>query len=94
MIKKELVERIADETGFMAVDIHQVLQLALDNIVACLARGERIELRDFGVFEIVQRRPRLGRNPARPQQTYQIPARRGVRFKPGRIMREKVAANG
>ncbi len=90
MIKKELVQRIADETGFLPADIRSVLQLALDHMVDALAKGERIEFREFGVFETIQRRPRIGRNPGNPQQTYQVPAHRVVRFKPGKSMKEKV----
>ncbi len=90
MIKKELIERIAEETGFLPQDVRAVLQLALDQMVDALANGERIEFRDFGVFETVKRRPRIGRNPSNPQQTYAVPARHVVRFKPGKMMKEKV----
>lgn len=90
MIKKELVERIAEETGFLPMDVRTVIQMALDEMIEALARGERIEFREFGVFESVKRRPRIGRNPAHPQQTYQVPEHRVVRFKPGKIMKDKV----
>ncbi len=90
MIKKELVEQIAEETGFLSTDVRVVLQLALDKMVDTLAQGKRIEFRDFGVFETIQRRPRIGRNPSNPQQTYDVPARKVVRFKPGKMMKEKV----
>ncbi len=94
MIKKELIENIAEETGFLPADVRTVLQMGLDKMVEALARGERIEFREFGVFEIIRRRPRIGRNPGDPRQIYQVPARRVVRFKPGKTMREKVRTSG
>lgn len=93
MIKKELIDQIAEETGFMPLDVRSVIQLALDKMIDALAAGDRIEIRDFGVFEIVKRRPRIGRNPNNPQQTYQVPARYVVRFKPGKMMKEKIDAS-
>ncbi len=92
MIKKELINQIAEETGFLPIDVRAVVQLALDKIVEAIANGERIEFRDFGVFETVQRRPRIGRNPNNPRQIYHVPAHHVVRFKPGKIMKQKVAA--
>jgi len=72
------------------VDVAKVVEKTLDSIVASLSRGEGVELRNFGVFEVRHRKPRTGRNPADPTKEYPIPARTVVRFKPGKVMKEVV----
>lgn len=67
-----------------------VVQKTLDYITESLAKGETIEFRDFGVFEIKTRKPRIGRNPNKPENTVVIPERRVVKFKPGKEMKAKV----
>jgi len=88
--KRELAERIAAKTGLTQVSIKQTLQLLLDEIIAALAEGNRMEFRDFGIFEIVQRKPRIGRNP-RTGQRVGVPAKRVVIFRMGKLMKEKVS---
>jgi nucleoid DNA-binding protein len=90
MTKRDLVVRIAEETGLVQQDVQVVLQKALDYITEGLAKNETIEFRNFGVFEVRERKPRIGRNPNRPDQVVTIPARRVVKFKPGKVMKEKV----
>lgn len=89
--KKELVERIAGSTKEKRGDVKQVLQLFLDLILDELGRGNRIEFRDFGVFEVKERAPRTAQNP-KTLQRVQVPARRTVKFKAGREMRARLEA--
>jgi nucleoid DNA-binding protein len=90
MTKRQLVVRISDETGLTQLEVFGVVQRTLDYITESLARGETVEFRDFGVFEIKVRKPRVGRNPNKPKDTVVIPSRKVVKFKAGKIMRERV----
>ncbi len=90
MTKRELVVRIADETGLSQQQVFAVVQKTLDYITESLEKGETIEFRDFGVFEIKTRKPRIGRNPNKPENTVVIPERRVVKFKPGKEMKARV----
>jgi nucleoid DNA-binding protein len=90
MTKRDLVARISDQTGLTQVDVAKVVEKTFDNITETLSRGEGIELRNFGVFEVRQRKPRVGRNPSDPSKQYPIPARAVVKFKPGKEMKEIV----
>lgn len=90
MTKRDLVIRISNETGLIQHDVQSVLQRVLDCIVESLTRGENVEFRNFGVFEVRERKQRIGRNPNRPTQVVTIPRRKVVKFKPGKIMRKVV----
>ncbi len=90
MTKRDIVKQIVAKTGMTYRDVAMIVQYVLDAITAAMARGETIELRDFGVFKVCVRKPRIGRNPRRPQQTVQIPERKVVTFKAGKIMKELV----
>lgn len=90
MTKRELVVRIAGEVGLSQQQVFSVIQKTLDYITEGLAKGENIEFRDFGVFEIKVRKPRIGRNPNKPENTVIIPERRVVKFKPGKQMKAVV----
>lgn len=87
--KKQLTDRIADATGYKRVVVKQVVQQFLDEVTEELARGNRLEFRDFGVFEVRTREARTARNP-RTSERVTVPAKRTVKFKPGRLMRESV----
>ncbi len=87
--KKELVSRIADQTGQTKVVVKEVLQAFLDEIIRELALGNRLEFREFGVFEVKERRARRAQNP-RTLEKVEVPAKRVVKFKIGRLMRMKV----
>lgn len=87
--KKELVNRIADRTGQTKVVTKEVIQLFLDEIIAELALGNRLEFRDFGVFEVKFRKARRAQNP-RTLEKVHVPPKKVVKFKVGRVMREKV----
>lgn len=90
MTKRDLVMRIADETGLIQQDVYAVVQKSLDYIVEALDEGKTVEFRNFGVFEVRERKQRIGRNPNKPENVVTIPARKVVKFKPGKIMREKI----
>ncbi|HEY5653103.1 MAG TPA: HU family DNA-binding protein [Pontiella sp.] len=90
MTKRDLVMRIADETGLIQQDVYAVIQKSLDYIVEALEQDKTVEFRNFGVFEVRERKQRIGRNPNKPENVVTIPARKVVKFKPGKIMREKI----
>ena len=90
MTKRELVVRISKETGIVQEDVFAVIQKTLDYITEALVAGETVEFRDFGVFEVCRRKPRVGRNPNQPMNVVQIPERRVVKFKPGKKMKADV----
>jgi len=90
MTKRDLVMRIADETGLIQQDVYAVIQKSLDYIVEALESDDTVEFRNFGVFEVRERKQRIGRNPNKPENVVTIPARKVVKFKPGKIMRERI----
>jgi integration host factor subunit beta len=87
--KKELVARIADKTGQTKVVAKEIIQCFLDEIIDELGRGNRLEFREFGVFEIQERAARKALNP-RTREKVGVPARHVVKFKVGRLMKERV----
>src|SRR4051812_28433643 len=90
MTKRDLVVRISDETGQVQQDVQSVVQKTLDYISDAVTRGQKVELRNFGVFEVKVRKARVGRNPNAPEADVPIPPRAVVKFKPGKEMREAV----
>lgn len=90
MTKRDLVVRISNETGLVQQDVLNVIQKTLDYISESVAQGRKVELRNFGVFEVKVRKPRIGRNPNAPAHDVRIPPRAVVKFKPGKEMREAV----
>jgi integration host factor subunit beta len=87
--KKELVDRIAAGSSLSRADVKRTIQAFLDEVIEELDKGHRLEFRDFGVFEIRQRAARRAQNPKTLEQV-EVPARRTVKFKPGRLMKVKV----
>jgi nucleoid DNA-binding protein len=90
MTKRDLVVRISEETGLVQQDVLNVVQKTLDYIAEAVAHGTKVELRNFGVFEVKVRKARVGRNPNAPAADVRIPPRAVVKFKPGKEMREAV----
>ena len=88
--KREIAERVARKAKQTQLVAKRIIQLFLDELVEELARGNKLEFRDFGVFDVVQRKRRVGRNP-RTGERVAVPAKRVVSFKMGRLMRERVA---
>lgn len=89
MTKKEIVKQIADDVDLTQVQIKTVVQKTFDAIIHTIATKKRIELRNFGVFEVKERAPRKARNP-RTGEPVDVPAKKVVVFKPGRKMEELV----
>jgi nucleoid DNA-binding protein len=89
MTKKDIILKVADETKLKQIDVKLVVQKTFDCIVEALVRGEKIELRNFGVFKIKQRKSRTGRNP-RTGEAVPVPPRKVVVFKPGLEMKQQV----
>jgi len=87
--KKQLTDRIADRTGQKRVLVKQVIQMFLDDVIDELAEGNRLEFRDFGVFETRRRKPRIAQNP-RTLERVHVPVKWTVKFKVGRLMKQKV----
>ena len=90
LTKRDLVIRISNETGLIQQQVLDVLQKTLDYIAEALAKGDKVELRNFGVFEVKVRKARIGRNPNAPETDVPIPERAVVKFKPGKEMRADV----
>lgn len=90
--KRELVKRIAKITGEKQDVTKEIIQTFLDQIIDELSIGNRLEFREFGVFDIVHKKPRIARNP-RTGATVSVPAKRMVHFKVGRMMKMKVMDN-
>lgn len=89
MTKKDIVLKIAEDTGLKQIDVKKAVQKMLDYIVEALKEGKTVELRNFGVFKVKTRRPRIGRNP-KTGTAVPIPERKVVSFKAGMIMKKKV----
>jgi nucleoid DNA-binding protein len=87
--KKEMAKAIAGEMGLTQLQVQGVIQRVFDGITETLVREGRIELRNFGVFEVRERKPRKARNP-RTGERVKVPAKRVVTFKPGREMGERI----
>lgn len=85
--KKKLINSISVEKDIHPNDVRQVIQSFLDKMIDCLKEGERLEFRDFGVFEVVERKQKIGRNPKKAAEPIIIPARNAVKFTPGKKMR-------
>lgn len=90
MTKRDLVVRISEETGLVQQSVLEVVQKTLDYIAEAVSKGTKVELRNFGVFEVKIRKARVGRNPNSPANDVRIPPRAVVKFKPGKEMREAV----
>jgi nucleoid DNA-binding protein len=87
--KLDLATEIARKTGLKQEDVKQVVQMALDAITEALASERRLELRNFGVFEVRVRKARMARNPGTGEKVT-VPARKKVTFKVGKVMEERV----
>jgi len=90
LTKRDLVKRISAETDLAQAQVVDIVQKTLDYIAAALARGNKVELRNFGVFDVKIRHARMGRNPHQPDAVVAIPSRALVKFKAGKEMRAEV----
>ncbi|HEY0007760.1 MAG TPA: HU family DNA-binding protein [Tepidisphaeraceae bacterium] len=87
--KKELIDRIAESVADRRVQVKRVVQEFLDEIIEELAKGNRLEFRDFGVFECKVRKARKAQNP-KTLEPVAVPEKRTVKFKVGRLMKQKL----
>lgn len=87
--KKDLIDRISQQTGMRRSMVKDVVQLFLDQVTQELVDGNRLEFRDFGVFEVKGRAARTAQNP-KTLQRVSVPPKRSVKFKAGRLMRERL----
>jgi len=88
--KKDLVDQITESTQVKNALVKAIVQNFLDEIVSELTKGNRLEFRDFGVFEVTKRAARKARNP-KTLEPIDVPARRRVKFKMGRIIKKKLS---
>jgi len=89
MTKKDIAIKIADETGIKQIIVKEVVQKTIDAMIEALSKGETLELRNFGVFKVKERKARIGRNP-RTGETVPVPPKKVVTFKPGLVMKQRV----
>jgi len=85
-----LVVQISDQTGLTQHQVFDVIQLFIDNATTHLAQNEAVVLRNFGTFEVLTRKSKIGRNPRKPEKSVRVPARAVVKFTPGKDLKEKV----
>lgn len=85
--KRDVVERIAVQTGMSRTDVRRILDTMLNLVVQELAEGNRLEFRDYGVFDVKVRGAREAQNPKTGVRV-SVPERRSVRFKPGKLLRQ------
>jgi len=89
--KKELIDRIAELTQAKRVTVKSIIQAFLDEITRELSENNRLEFRDFGVFETRTRAARVAQNP-KTLERVEVPAKRTVKFKMGRLMKKSLCA--
>lgn len=89
--KRDLVIRISNETGLTQQEVFNVVQCFIEEVTACLAANDDVVLRNFGAFQVIKTKPKIGRNPNKPDSAVPIPARAVVKFKPGKELKERVA---
>lgn len=90
MTKKKLITAISQDNGMHPNEVRSVIQAFLDKMTDCLVQGDRLEFRDFGVFEVVLRKQKVGRNPKNARVPIIIPERPAVKFTPGKKMRKRI----
>ncbi len=91
--KKDLIDRIAEETHQKRTVVKRTIQSFLDNVILELRQGNRLGFRDFGVFEIKQRAARMAQNP-KTLERVPVPAKKTVKFKVGRLMKDALENDG
>lgn len=87
--KKNLIDHVSNLTGQKRHDVKDVIQTFLEQMIEELGHGNRLEFRDFGVFEIKRRAPRVAQNP-KTLQPVSVPPKNTVKFKVGRLMKERL----
>jgi nucleoid DNA-binding protein len=90
LTKRDIVVAISNQTGMVQHEVFEVVQRTLDHITNSLANNVPVELRNFGIFIPRLTRPRIGRNPNKPGSSFVIPHRATVKFKAGKVMKQRV----
>src|SRR3954463_15246019 len=90
LTKRDIVVAISNQTGKVQHEVFDVVQRTLDQITDSLANNVPVELRNFGIFQPRLTKPRVGRNPNQPGSSFVIPSRATVKFKAGKVMRQRV----
>src|SRR5690606_12106124 len=90
LTKREIVLQIYEKNGFPQKEVVSTVQMTLDIIMNALAEGRNVELRNFGVLEVQRRKSRFGRNPNKPAAEVVISERAVVKFKSGKILKQKL----
>jgi len=91
LTKNHIVRTLAEMHEEEIAQTRRIVQGTLDMILESLCRGDKVELRNFGVFEVIERKGRVARNPRSRQEVF-IPERKVVKFKPGKLMEERITA--
>jgi nucleoid DNA-binding protein len=91
--RKEIVRSISEDIGLTQMMTKEIVQKVFDAILRTLVKEGRVELRNFGVFEVKRRAPRKARNPRTGEEVF-VPEKHVVTFKPGQIMQQRVEALG
>jgi len=92
MTKRDLVVKIAKETGLIQQEVGKIVQMTLDGIADEIVAGNTVELRNFGVFKVATCKSRKGRNPNKPEKEVVIPARAVVKFRSGKELKTRIKA--
>ncbi|HUS57171.1 MAG TPA: HU family DNA-binding protein [Planctomycetota bacterium] len=87
--KKDIVKEVAEHTKLTQTEVKNIIQLSFDSILSALIRGDKVELRNFGVFLVRERAERRARNPRTGEEVV-VPKKKVVVFKPGRVMEARV----
>ena len=89
LTKNDIVRTLAEKYELEIASTRRVVQGTIDMVVEALLKGDKVELRNFGVFEVITRAGRIARNPKSRQEVF-IPERKVVKFKPGKIMEDQI----
>ncbi len=89
--KRDLVVDISNELGLTQNQVFIVIQSFIEHVTQDLANGNEVVLRNFGTFEVIETKAKVGRNPRQPEKEVTIPPRKVVKFRPGKELKEEVA---
>ena len=89
LTKNDIVRTLAEKYELEIASTRRVVQGTLDMVLDALLKGDKVELRNFGVFEVIERKGRIARNPKSREEVF-IPERKVVKFKPGKVMEDRI----
>ena len=92
LTKKDIIRKISAQNSVHPQDVRLIIQAFLEEMIVSLSKGKRLEFRDFGVFEVVTRQEKIGRNPRKAAQAIIIPKRNVVKFTQGKKMRSMITS--